>query len=127
MKNFILFIFLCISAKSFGGIYSVQDNVKDCTLYFSEVSKVSKDIDINKLERESVTAALVFQKHEDKYNLKGLYGFFALERDIKIEKSIASDLMKFTFESACISSEREIVYFEKGRKLFNNLNDLDRE
>ena len=127
MKNFILFIFLCISAKSFGGIYKIQDNVKECTLYFAEDSSVSKDVDISKLERQSVTASLMFQKFEGKFNLKGLYSFIPLVREVEIDSDSQHDLMEYTFDSVCLSSDKKVVYFEKSRRLFNSLNDLDRE
>lgn len=127
MKNFILFIFLCISAKSFGGIYKIQDNERNCVLYFSESSQVSKTIDIAKLERESVTASLVFQKFEDKYSLKGLYSMFAMVHNVHLDEASKDDFLKYTFNSVCLSDQNKVVYFEKSRKLFNNLNDLDRE
>lgn len=127
MKKLILFIFLCISVNSFAGIYKVQDNVKECTLYFAQDSEFSKEVDINKLERQSVTASLVFQKVENKFNLKGLYGFFSLVRNVEIKNEFQKDYMNYTFKSVCLSSDKKIIYFEKSRKLFNNFNDLDRE
>jgi hypothetical protein len=127
VKNFILFIFLCISAKSFGGIYQVQDNENNCKLLFSEDSKFSKEIDITTLKRRSIAPALVFQKSEEKYNVKGLWSLLSLERDVVIKEAQKQNFMENTFKSICINDKREIIHTEIGRKLFNNLNDLDRE
>ena len=127
MKNFILFIALCISAKSFGGIYEIHDNENQCTLLFSQDSAYSKEIDITKLERRSISAAVVFQKLEGKFNVKGLWSFVPLTTDVKLEKESIKEFMSHTFKSVCINEDKEIVHSEKGRKLFNDFNDLDKE
>lgn len=127
MKKFLIISILILCSNTFAGIYKIYDNEKECTLYFSESSSFSKDIDIQKLKRASVTAALVFQKSDDKFNLKGLWSLVPLITSVNLEQEKEDHFMENTFEAICLSSDKRVIYSEVGRRLFNNLNDLDRE
>ncbi|WP_127714199.1 hypothetical protein [Halobacteriovorax sp. HLS] len=127
MKKFLIISIFVLCSNTFAGIYKIYDNEKECTLYFSESSSFSKDIDIQKLKRTSVSAALVFQKSDDRFNLKGLWSFMPLVLSVNLEEDKEQHFMGSTFESICLSADKRVIYSEVGRRLFNNLNDLDRE
>lgn len=127
MRSLILLVFLCMCVKSFGEIYKTHDQENKCDLYYAPTSIFADDIDPADREQVSITAAVSFEKMDDKINLKGLWSLIPLVRDLDIEEGKKSYYMGNAFHSVCLSSDKKIIHDEKSRRLFNNWNDYDRE
>ncbi|GEM_PF-4070964 len=125
MRVILLLVFLCICMNSFAEIYKVSDDENGCDLYLSQSSLYIDDFDQNSLEKVSSMPALVFQKSENQFNLKGLWSFVNILNDVNVEGESLEELMGHNFKSVCLTSDKQIIYLEKGRRLFNNLNNLD--
>lgn len=125
MRVLMVLVLLTASVKSFGEVYRVQDKENNCELYLSSNSNHLEKYDSLELEKVSSMPALVFQKYNHQVHLKGLWALTTLVDNIDVNSSELKELMGHNFHSICLSDNREIVHMEKGRRLFNSLNDLD--
>lgn len=127
MRVILILVFLCVCVNSFGEIYKAADHENDCDLYMSTSSLYIQDFDLNELEKVSSMPALVFQKSNGQFNLKGLWSLVTITKQVKTEGESIEELMGHTFNSVCLSTDKSITHLEKGRRLFNNLNNLDEQ
>lgn len=126
MRALLLLVFLCICAKSFGEVYKVKDIEQNCDLYLAPTSILIENYEVDELEKVSSMPALVFQKYKGEINLKGLWAFTNLVYDLDVDKRDINELLSYNYHSVCLSEDKEIIQLEQSRRLFNDLNNLDK-